>query len=47
MAMLAWVAVDDVEEAVVVDVLVVVEGVELAVLVGGTSVTSDGSGRPS
>ena len=46
MAILAWVAVDDVEEAVVVDVLVVVEGGELAVLVG-CSVTSDGSGRPS
>ena len=42
MAILAWVAVDDVEEDAVVDVLVVVEGGELA-----TSVTSDGSGRPS
>lgn len=46
-ALLAWVAVEDVEEVVVVDVLVVVEGAELVVVVGGRSVTSDGSGRPS
>jgi hypothetical protein len=46
-ALLAWVAVDDVEEDVIVDVLVVVEGVELIVLVGGWRVTLDGSGRPS
>jgi len=46
MALLAWVAVDDVEdvvvELVVVDILVVAVGLEVPV-----RVTPDGSGRPS